>query len=124
MGVAVRLNPRGKSNSIVGWIDQNTLKIKVTAPPLDGRANEALIKILAEALKCPKSAICIQSGLAARVAERTNSVRTAIPTASAVLLGNLIVLLLFWNLLRCMAAEHTAMRLSVLHWEETILLAE
>jgi uncharacterized protein (TIGR00251 family) len=42
------------------------VKIRIAAPPVDGAANEALIRFLADALGVPKSAISIASGAAGR----------------------------------------------------------
>jgi len=58
----------------VGW-ENGALKVKVNAPPVDGAANEALVKILSEAFKVPKSRLSIRSGLSSRnkVVEILNS---------------------------------------------------
>ncbi|MFM1903038.1 MAG: hypothetical protein RLZZ440_938 [Planctomycetota bacterium] len=61
----VRLNvkvvPGSSRNQIVGWLG-DALKIKVTAPPEKGKANEAVIELLAEALGIDPDAIQIESG--------------------------------------------------------------
>ena len=46
--IAVKVQPRASANEVVGEIG-NELKIKVTAPPVDSAANEALIRFLASA---------------------------------------------------------------------------
>ncbi len=43
------------------------LAVRVAAPPVDGAANEALIRLLAAALDVPRSAVSIESGATARV---------------------------------------------------------
>lgn len=59
--VAVRVQPRASRNAAVGeW--QGTLKISLTAPPVDDRANAALRKFLAECLNIPVSAVRILAG--------------------------------------------------------------
>jgi uncharacterized protein (TIGR00251 family) len=58
---AVRLQPRASSDEIVGEY-QGALKIRLTAPPVDDRANEALRKLLAMRLKVPLTAVRIASG--------------------------------------------------------------
>jgi uncharacterized protein (TIGR00251 family) len=58
---AVRLQPRASRDEIVG-VYQDALKIRLTAPPVDDRANEALRKLLASRLKVPLSAVRIASG--------------------------------------------------------------
>jgi uncharacterized protein (TIGR00251 family) len=58
---AVRVQPRASRDEIAGeW--QDGLKIRLTAPPVDDRANEALLRLLATRLKVPLSAVRIASG--------------------------------------------------------------
>jgi uncharacterized protein len=58
---AVRVQPRASRDEIVGeYLDG--LKIRLTAPPIDDRANEALCKLLATRLKVPSAAVRIASG--------------------------------------------------------------
>jgi len=64
MRLAVRVLPRSSRNSIE-W-EQETLKVRLTAPPVDGAANEALIALLAERLDLPKRSISIVSGATGR----------------------------------------------------------
>ncbi|MEI9961647.1 MAG: DUF167 domain-containing protein [Limisphaerales bacterium] len=54
--LSVKLQPRASKNEI-GEPLGDELKIKVTAPPVDSAANEALIKLLAENLDCARSRI-------------------------------------------------------------------
>ncbi len=58
---AVRVAPRASRNAIEGEHD-GALKVRLTAPPLDGRANDALRRVLAERLNVPISAVRIVSG--------------------------------------------------------------
>lgn len=58
---AVRVTPRASRDAIEGEY-QGALKVRVTAPPVDDRANEALRRLLAEHLKLPLSAVRILSG--------------------------------------------------------------
>jgi uncharacterized protein (TIGR00251 family) len=58
---AVRVQPRASKDEITGEI-AGALKIRLQAPALEGRANEALIEFLAELLKTSKSAVRILSG--------------------------------------------------------------
>jgi uncharacterized protein len=58
---AVRVQPRASRDEIAGeW--QEGLKIRLTAPPVEDRANEALRKFLAASLKVPLSAVRIAAG--------------------------------------------------------------
>lgn len=61
VGFSVRVQPRSSREEIAGEY-QNGLKIRLTAPPVDDRANEALCKMLAVRLKVPLSAVRIVSG--------------------------------------------------------------
>jgi uncharacterized protein len=59
--VSVRVQPRASRNAVDGeW--QGALKVRLTAPPVDDRANEALCAFLAEVLRIPKSAVRILGG--------------------------------------------------------------
>jgi len=59
--LTVRVLPRASKDEIAGAMD-GALKIRLRAPALENRANEALVVFLAELLKRPKSAVRIQSG--------------------------------------------------------------
>lgn len=58
---AVRVIPRSSRNQIAG-VQGDALRVKLTAPPVEGAANEALIGFLAERLGVRKSAVSIISG--------------------------------------------------------------
>jgi len=58
---AVRVQPRASCDEIAGEY-QDGLKIRLTAPPVDDRANEALRKLLASRLNVPLAAVRIASG--------------------------------------------------------------
>ena len=62
---AVRVQPRARRNAVVGQIG-DALKIALTAPPIEGRANEACIEFLAEFLKVPRSSVTIAAGETSR----------------------------------------------------------
>jgi uncharacterized protein len=61
MTFAVRVAPRASRDAIEGEY-QGALKVRLTAPPLDGRANQALRRLLAESLNVPVSAVRIVAG--------------------------------------------------------------
>jgi uncharacterized protein (TIGR00251 family) len=61
----VQVQPRAARNGIVA-VDGTALRVRVTAPPADGAANEAVRDLLAEALDCPRSAVTILRGHTAR----------------------------------------------------------
>lgn len=62
---AVRVVPRASRNEIVG-VQGDALKVKLTAPPVEGRANEALIAFLAQRLSVRKSQVEIVAGATSR----------------------------------------------------------
>lgn len=59
--VRVRVQPRAARDAIVGW-REGVLRISVAAPPLDGRANDAVSALLARALGVRPSAIAVVAG--------------------------------------------------------------
>ncbi len=61
----MKVHPRAKRNAIAGEMGE-ALKIALTAPPVEGRANQALIEFLAEVLRLPKSSVSIASGQSSR----------------------------------------------------------
>jgi uncharacterized protein (TIGR00251 family) len=62
---SVRLQPRASKNEIAG-LSGAALKVRVTAPPVDGLANEALIELLSRALHTSRRNVCIVSGHTSR----------------------------------------------------------
>ena len=62
---AARVHPRAKKNAITGEVG-DALKISLTAPPIDGKANEACIEFFAKLLKVPRSSVTIASGQSSR----------------------------------------------------------
>ena len=62
---AVRLHPRAKKNAITGEVGA-ALKVALTAPPVDGKANAACIDFFAKLLKVPRSSVTIASGQTSR----------------------------------------------------------
>ena len=62
---AVKVHPRAKKNAITGQIG-DALKLSLTAPPIDGRANDACIEFFAKLLKLPRSSVTIASGQTGR----------------------------------------------------------
>ena len=62
----VRVAPRASRDRIVG-VHEGALKVALTAPPVDGAANEALKKLVAKALGVPKSNVEILRGERARI---------------------------------------------------------
>ena len=65
LSLALHVQPKASKNRIAGLHGQD-LKLTVTAPPSDGKANKAVIKILADFFAIPKTAVTIKSGLQSR----------------------------------------------------------
>jgi uncharacterized protein len=62
---AVKVQPRAKKNAVIGELG-DALKLALTAPPVDGRANEACILFFANLLDVPRSSVTIASGETSR----------------------------------------------------------
>jgi uncharacterized protein (TIGR00251 family) len=62
---AVKVHPRAKKNAITGEVG-DALKVALTAPPVDGKANEACIEFFAKLLNVPRSSVTIASGQSSR----------------------------------------------------------
>ena len=61
----VKVHPRAKKNAIVGEVG-DALKLALTAPPIEGRANEACIVFFVELLNAPRSSVTIAAGQSSR----------------------------------------------------------
>jgi uncharacterized protein (TIGR00251 family) len=64
--LAIRVTPRARKNEIVEVLSDGTVKGHRTAPPVEGKANEALIKYLSEVLDIPMSQLEIVAGATGR----------------------------------------------------------
>lgn len=62
---AVRVQPRASRSEIVG-VHGDAMKIRLSAPPVDGAANEALVELIADVLGVGRRAVRIVSGEASR----------------------------------------------------------
>jgi len=66
--VRIKVTPRASINAVVGWLDEahEELSLKVTAAAEGGKANAAVIELLAHELDIPKSSVTIQRGHTSR----------------------------------------------------------
>lgn len=64
--LAVRVTPRARRPGLLGRGEDGTLRLAVAEPPEGGRANEAALRLLAEALGVPPSSCRLVSGATAR----------------------------------------------------------
>ncbi len=62
---SVKIHPRAKKNAITGELG-DALKVSLTAPPIEGRANDACIEFFANLLKVPRSSVTITAGESSR----------------------------------------------------------
>ena len=62
---AIRVQPRASRNAIAGEMG-DALKLALTAPPVEGKANEACVEFFANLLKVPRSSVTIASGESSR----------------------------------------------------------
>jgi uncharacterized protein (TIGR00251 family) len=82
--LSVRVRPGARKNGVTG-VHADALKIALTAPPVDGKANEALIAFLADALRVPRARIVIVSGLTSRAKMVRITGKSAAEVAAALL---------------------------------------
>ena len=59
--LTIRVVPRASKSEIVGVVE-GSLKVRISAPPVDGAANEEVVKVLAKAFGVAKSSVSIISG--------------------------------------------------------------
>ncbi len=62
---AIKVHPRAKKNAITGEVG-DALKLALTAPPVDGKANDVCIDFFAKLLKVPRSSVTIAAGQTSR----------------------------------------------------------
>lgn len=72
MKLALKVTPGAKKSEILGWEDDypgvgRVLKLKIAAPPAEGKANKEIEAFLAKTLGLPKSAVRIARGAAGRI---------------------------------------------------------
>jgi uncharacterized protein (TIGR00251 family) len=78
----IRVTPRASANAVAGVRD-GMLLIRVTAPPVEGKANDAVVALLAKTLGVPRGWIRVERGAAARTK------RVSLPRAAEAALGRL-----------------------------------
>ncbi|UOD34971.1 YggU family protein [Deferribacteraceae bacterium V6Fe1] len=62
MRIKLHIQPSAKKTECVGFYDSDIIKIKLSAPPVDGAANKELIKFISKKLNLKKSAVNILMG--------------------------------------------------------------
>jgi len=83
--LTLHIQPGAKKTEFAG-LHGDALKIRLAAPPVDGKANEALVRFLADVLDLPKSAVILKSGQTSRrkVLEVTGSDAARISALSGI----------------------------------------
>jgi uncharacterized protein (TIGR00251 family) len=61
----VRLQPRASKNEVLGWQD-GVLRVRLTAPPVEGAANKALVDFIAARIGVKRGDVSITAGLKSR----------------------------------------------------------
>ncbi len=82
--LAVRVHPGARKNAVTGE-HADAVKIALTAPPVDGKANEALIEFLADALRLPRARVVIVGGITRRAKLVRITGKSAAEVAAALL---------------------------------------
>lgn len=72
MKLALKVTPGARKNEILGWEDDypqvgRVLKVKIAAPPVEGKANKEIVHFLAKALGIPKTAVEVVHGTSGRI---------------------------------------------------------
>ncbi|HEU5453933.1 MAG TPA: DUF167 domain-containing protein [Terriglobales bacterium] len=62
---AVKVHPRARRNALAGEVGE-ALKVALTAPPVEGKANAACAEFFAQLLRVPRSSVTIVAGLSSR----------------------------------------------------------
>lgn len=83
--LTLHVQPGAKRTEVAG-LHGGALKIRLAAPPVDGKANAALVGFIAAQLGIAKSAVCVKSGLTSR--RKTLEVVAAPPDAAQRLLAS------------------------------------
>jgi uncharacterized protein (TIGR00251 family) len=76
--IAVRVQPRASRTEFAGTIGDR-LRIRLQAPPVDGRANAALVEFLADVFSVPRAGVIVERGLSGR--DKLVRIRGAAPAA-------------------------------------------
>jgi len=70
MILRIKLTPNSSQDEVIGWEDDPTvgryLRIRLKAPPVEGKANQALVKFIAKQLSLSKSAVLLEKGQTSR----------------------------------------------------------
>jgi uncharacterized protein (TIGR00251 family) len=82
--LTVRVQPRASCDEIVGPHGSESLKVRITAPPVDGKANQHLIKFLAKAFGVAKSRVTLLKGESGREKRLAIAAPARLPAAAGI----------------------------------------
>ena len=82
--LSVRVHPGARKNGVTG-VHADAVKIALTAPPVDGKANDALIAFLADALHLPRARVALVAGATSRAKMIRITGKSAAEVAAALL---------------------------------------
>lgn len=82
--LSIRVQPRASCDEIVGPHGSESLKVRITAPPVDGKANQHLIKFLAKAFGVPKTRVSLVKGTSGRDKRLRIDSPTRFPAAAGI----------------------------------------
>jgi len=80
----LRVQPKASKDAFIGPYGEQEYKVSLTAPPIEGKANEHLVKFVAKAFGLPRSRILLESG----DHSRSKRLRLKSPTQLPIPLGN------------------------------------
>ena len=66
MRLKLKVSPKSRANEVAGWRADGAIHVRVTAAPEGGKANEAVLRVLRDALGLPRGAVRIVGGATSR----------------------------------------------------------
>lgn len=67
MTLGVIVKPNARVTRVLGWIDARTVQLAIAAPPVEGKANDEVVRFLAKTLDVPRTSVRLLRGASARV---------------------------------------------------------
>jgi uncharacterized protein (TIGR00251 family) len=65
--LGVQVKPNAHATRVMGWADERTLILAVAAPPVEGKANDEVVRFLARTLGLPRTSVTLERGASSRV---------------------------------------------------------
>ncbi len=67
MILGVQVKPNARQTRVVGWADARTVILAIAAPPVDGKANDEVVRFVAKTLGLPRSSVTLERGASSRI---------------------------------------------------------